>query len=148
MNLAVIIQARMGSTRLPGKVLKDIAGASALQRCLDRARNIPGLSSLIVAVPDTEQDEPVATEALRCGASVVRGHPTDVLARYAKAARAAQADVVMRITSDCPLIDPAICGRVIDLFERSGAVWIVKCLKQRLCCAQIWRPSIPWSANT
>jgi spore coat polysaccharide biosynthesis protein SpsF len=121
MTLAVIIQARMGSSRLPGKVLKDIAGASALKRCLDRCRRIPGMDSLIVAVPDTEIDEPVASEALRCGASVVRGSTTDVLSRYAKSARAAQADVVMRITSDCPLIDPVICGRVIELFERSGA---------------------------
>ncbi|MET0545725.1 MAG: glycosyltransferase family protein [Caulobacterales bacterium] len=121
MSLAVIIQARLTSTRLPGKVLKEISGATALQRCLDRCRRIPGMDALIVAVPDTEQDEPVATEALRCGAAVVRGHATDVLNRYAKAARAAQADIVMRVTSDCPLIDPGICGRVLELFERSGA---------------------------
>jgi spore coat polysaccharide biosynthesis protein SpsF len=121
MTLAVIVQARMTSTRLPGKVLKDIGGASALKRCLDRCRRIPGMDSLIVAVPDTEEDEPVAREALLCGASVVRGHPSDVLNRYAKAARAGEASVVMRVTSDCPLIDPAICGRVIELFERSGA---------------------------
>lgn len=121
MTLAVIVQARMGSTRLPGKVLMDIAGKTALARCLARCQAIPGTDIVVAAVPEGEADDPVALEAARCGAAVVRGPLQDVLARYAKAARAVRATTVMRVTSDCPLIDPAICARTHALLHDSAA---------------------------
>lgn len=121
MTLAVIVQARAGSTRLPGKVLMDLGGQTALARCLARCQAIPGVDIVVAAVPEGADDDPVALEAARCGAAVVRGPQQDVLTRYAKAARAVRASTVIRITSDCPLIDPALCGRTLALLEEAQA---------------------------
>lgn len=121
MTFAVIVQARMGSSRLPGKVLEPIGARTALARCLTRCAAIPGVDEIVCAVPYSVSSDPVAEEAKRWGARVVRGPEGDVLARYAMAARAARADLVMRVTSDCPLIDPALCGRVRGLLAESGA---------------------------
>ena len=120
MTFAVIIQARMGSTRLPGKVMEPLGAKTALARCIARCKDIPGVDIVVCAVPRGPGDNLVADEAAFAGAYVVRGHETDVLARYANAARAAQADIVMRVTSDCPFIDPQLCGEVRDLLEREG----------------------------
>lgn len=121
MTVAVIVQARWGSTRLPGKVLQPLGGATALKRVLDRCARIPGADVVVCAVPDTIDSDPIATEARRAGAVVVRGSEKDVLARYSKAASYIGAETVMRVTSDCPFIDPALCGRVLSLFEETGA---------------------------
>ena len=121
MRVAVIIQARMGSTRLPGKVLLDLGGRTVLARVIERALAIPGADVVVCAVPEGAEDDPVAREAERAGAVVTRGARDDVLDRYWRAALAVQADAVMRVTSDCPLIDPQVCGDLIALFQRSGA---------------------------
>ncbi|PWE17567.1 hypothetical protein DDZ18_07805 [Marinicauda salina] len=121
MTVAVIVQARIGSSRLPGKVLEALGAKTALARCLDRCAAIPGADLVVCAVPDTAENDAVAAEAGRAGYAVVRGSETDVLARYADAARAVAAETVMRVTSDCPLIDPAVCGAVIDLLAETGA---------------------------
>ncbi|MEM8986469.1 MAG: glycosyltransferase family protein [Pseudomonadota bacterium] len=118
---AVIVQARRGSTRLPDKVLMDLAGRTALARCLVRCRRIDAADVVVCAVPKGVENDPVAAEAARAGAVVFRGSETDVLARYAAAARSVGAARVMRITSDCPFIDPAICDRVIAYAEQTGA---------------------------
>jgi spore coat polysaccharide biosynthesis protein SpsF (cytidylyltransferase family) len=106
MTIAIIVQARYGSTRLPGKIMRPLGGATVLRRVLDRCARIPGADVVVCAIPDTDENEPVAAEAARAGAVVVRGDERDVLARYAKAASAVGADMVMRVTSDCPFIDP------------------------------------------
>ena len=121
MRVATIIQARYGSTRLPGKVLMDLGGRTVLAHVIERALAIPGSDVVGVAVPTGAQDDPVAAEARRCGAVVTRGSQADVLDRYWRAARTLKADAVMRITSDCPLIDPEVCGELISLFKDSGA---------------------------
>lgn len=121
MRVAIIIQARMGSTRLPGKVLLDLGGCSVLRRVIERAKAVRGADMVVCAVPDDTDDDPVAREAERAGAVVTRGSQADVLDRYYRAALAVQADAVMRITSDCPLIDPEICDDLISLWRRSGA---------------------------
>jgi len=121
MTFAVIVQARMGSSRCPGKVMMDLGGEPFLKRCLDRCDRIPGTDFVVVAVPDLPQDDPVAKAADSWGYAVVRGSETDVLARYAKAAREVHADAVMRVTSDCPMIDPEICGETIRFWQQSGA---------------------------
>lgn len=113
MTTAVIIQARMGSSRLRGKVLEDLAGQSVLSHVISRARRIPGVDVVCCAIPEEAGSDPVAAEAARQGALVHRGSENDVLARYEGAARACNADVVMRITSDCPLIDPVASGEVL-----------------------------------
>lgn len=116
----VVVQARMGSTRLPGKILKPLGGRSALAQCLRRCAAIPGITGVVCAIPEGDEEQPAVAEAERCGAMVVRGPSADVLKRYALAARAAGADVVMRVTSDCPLIDPILCGRMLDKLRAEG----------------------------
>ncbi|MBI3444096.1 MAG: glycosyltransferase family protein [Magnetospirillum sp.] len=120
MTVAVVVQARMGSTRLPGKILKPLGRMSALAQCLRRCAAIPGIDRVVCAIPEGEAEAPVVAEAERCGALVVRGPSADVLKRYRLAAEAAGADIVMRVTSDCPLIDPALCGRMLARLRDEG----------------------------
>ena len=115
MPTAIIIQARWGSSRLPGKVLLRLGERTVLDHVLTRARRIPGADVVVTAVPDETASDPVADEARRCGSVVFRGSESDVLARYLGAAHSVGADVVMRVTSDCPLIDPEVCGQVLTL---------------------------------
>lgn len=119
MNVA-IIQARVGSSRLRGKVLEDLGGASVLARVVARAKAIPGVDLVGVATPDTAENDAVAHEAAHAGAVVWRGPEHDVLARYMGAAEAWGADVVMRLTCDCPFLDPAASGEVLALFAAGG----------------------------
>jgi spore coat polysaccharide biosynthesis protein SpsF (cytidylyltransferase family) len=121
MTTAVIVQARMRSTRLPGKILRKLAGRTVLERVLARCAAIRGIDLVCCATPDSPDSDPVAEEARRCGAVVVRGPENDVLARYDKAAREIGADVVMRVTSDCPLTDPDVDAQVLELFFRDNA---------------------------
>ncbi|MFQ5972262.1 MAG: cytidylyltransferase domain-containing protein [Alphaproteobacteria bacterium] len=121
MTTTVIVQARMTSTRLPGKVLKDLGGATVLSHVLRRCQAVPGVDVVCCATTEGPETDPVVAEARRCGAEVFRGSEHDVLDRYRRAAEALDADVVVRVTSDCPFIDPGICGRVIHLREMAGA---------------------------
>ena len=121
MTFAVIVQARMASSRLPGKVLQFLGREPLLVRCLDRCAAIPGVDEVVCAVPRSISDDPVAEVARRAGYRVTRGAEHDVLERYAAAAREVGADTVMRVTSDCPFIDPAVCGRVRDLYVAAEA---------------------------
>lgn len=117
----VIVQARMGSNRLPGKVLLPLAQKTVLHHVLLRCREISGIDGVICAVPDEPRSAVLARVAEECKVHVFRGSETDVLARYLDAAEAASADVIMRVTSDCPLIDPEICTRVLRLRQDSNA---------------------------
>ncbi|MCW5729817.1 MAG: UDP-2,4-diacetamido-2,4,6-trideoxy-beta-L-altropyranose hydrolase [Alphaproteobacteria bacterium] len=119
--VAVVVQARFASTRLPGKVLLRLAGASVLEHVLRRCMAIPGVDHVICATTDGADTDPVAAEARRVGAMVFRGSESDVLGRYLGAAEMVGAGLVMRVTSDCPLIDPAICGEVLRLMEERRA---------------------------
>lgn len=121
MKTAVIVQARYGSTRLPGKALLPLGHGTVLAQVLARCAAIPGVDAVVCACPDTADSDPVAEEAARCGAQVSRGAESDVLSRYAKAARAVGADIVMRVTSDCPFIDPPVCGKLLALLAERGA---------------------------
>ena len=120
MTTAVIVQARMGSTRLRGKVLMEVGGTTVLEHVMTRCRAIAGADVVCCAVPDTADSDPVAAEARRTGVEVFRGSETDVLDRYWQAARALKADIVMRVTSDCPLIDPAVAAEVLRLRAKQG----------------------------
>lgn len=114
---AIIVQARMTSTRLPGKVMADLAGRPLLERQLDRLRRCARADELVVATTVNAEDDPVVELAERAGARWFRGPEDDVLARYAGAAREAGADLVVRVTSDCPLIDPVQTDAVIAALE-------------------------------
>jgi spore coat polysaccharide biosynthesis protein SpsF (cytidylyltransferase family) len=118
---AAIIQARFGSTRLPGKVLKQLTDRSVLSHVIERCRATRGIDTVCCAIPNTEDSDGVAREAERCGATVVRGSETDVLGRFKVAADAIGATIIMRVTSDCPLSDPDINARVLGLLAAEGA---------------------------
>ena len=121
MTTAVVVQARTSSTRLPGKVLLPLVGAPLLLRMLERVRAARSRFELVVATTTDPADD--AIEAL-CSASsirVFRGHPTDLLDRHLRAGESVDADVVVKIPSDCPLIDPACIDRVLDAFEAARA---------------------------
>lgn len=120
MTSAVIVQARMTSTRLPGKVLKELAGTTVLDHVLTRCAAIPGIDQVCCAVPEGKLHDAVAVEAERCGAIAIRGSEFDVLDRYHHAAKVLNADIVMRVTSDCPLIDPGLCGKVLAALLADG----------------------------
>jgi spore coat polysaccharide biosynthesis protein SpsF (cytidylyltransferase family) len=109
----VVIQARMGSSRLPGKVMMDLAGQPVLAHVVARAKAARGVDAVCVAVPDTALDEPLAELAVELGAEVARGPEQDVLARYALAAAETGADRIVRVTADCPFLDPETAGRVL-----------------------------------
>lgn len=118
---ACIVQARIGSTRLPGKVLAPLGNAPVLHHVLRRCQMIAGVDEVVCATVEGKDGEPVAALARKLGITVFRGPETDVLARYHGAAHAVGADIVMRVTSDCPLIDPEICAAVLRLREEKNA---------------------------
>jgi spore coat polysaccharide biosynthesis protein SpsF len=118
MNIIAIIQARMGSTRLPGKVLKKILGKPVILWDLDRISLSKLINEIVVAIPYGKEND-VIVDVIReynCKIKITRGNENDVLDRYYQAAVQTNADVVVRITSDCPLIDPVVIDQVIRQF--------------------------------
>jgi len=115
-NVVAIIQARMGSTRLPGKVLEDLAGEPMLARVVNRTRRAKTLDTVVVATTTQPIDDAIVRLCEKQGWPFFRGSEEDVLDRYYQAATAFQADVIVRITSDCPLIEPEIIDRVVGEF--------------------------------
>jgi len=115
MRTVAIIQARMGSTRLPGKVMKTLAGVPVIKQVFSRVCMIEGLSGVLVATSTLDKDDPLAEYCASEEIPLFRGSEDDVLDRYVKASRQVDADVVMRITADCPFIDPRVSTRVLDL---------------------------------
>lgn len=109
-----IIQARMGSSRLPGKVLADIGGATMLAQVVRRLREATRVDEIVVATSVVLDDDAVADEAARLGAGVHRASENDVLGRYLGAAREFRAEAILRITADCPLLDPGVVDLVIE----------------------------------
>lgn len=121
MKVVAIVQARMGSTRLPGKVLMDISGRPMLWHVLTRLSFARSLSEVWVATTTSCRDDQLAALSSSWGYHCFRGSEDDVLSRYYHAALTAGASVVVRVTSDCPLIDPEVTDRVIKTCIASGA---------------------------
>jgi spore coat polysaccharide biosynthesis protein SpsF len=117
MKIVAIIQARMGSTRLPGKVLMDLGGETVLARVLGRLRRAIMIEEIVVATTDSAADDAIIRECERLEASCFRGSEDDVLDRYYEAARMFAAEAVVRITSDCPVIDPDLVDETIRVFQ-------------------------------
>jgi|APSaa5957512535_1039671.scaffolds.fasta_scaffold83001_2 spore coat polysaccharide biosynthesis protein SpsF len=115
----VIVQARMGASRLPGKVLRTLAGKTVLAHVLERCAAIANIDGVCCATTENSQDDAVAEEAKLAGVTIFRGSENDVLERYAGAAIEMNADVILRVTADCPLIDPDICACVLKARENT-----------------------------
>lgn len=111
-----IVQARLGSTRLPRKVLMPLAGSPMVVHVLRRSAAIEGVEEVMAAIPDLSEDDELADVIGAAGFRVFRGSEADVLARYVAAASASGADTVVRITSDCPLLSPGVSSRIVAAF--------------------------------
>ena len=124
MTTLLIVQARMTSTRLPGKVLLPLAGEPMLTRLIERLRRVEQSDGIVIATTANASDDPIAALCAQLGVPCHRGSEHDVLSRYADAARLHGADVVVRITSDCPLIHPALVDQVIAAYEEGDSDYV------------------------
>ena len=122
-NTVAIIQARMGSSRLPGKVLKDIFGRTTLGWITDAAYAVTGIDDVVVATSTLNNDRVIADWCEDYGINYYRGSETDVLGRVLDAARQHEADVIVRLTGDCPFLDPTVIGEVIQLRKMKDAAY-------------------------
>jgi spore coat polysaccharide biosynthesis protein SpsF len=116
MKRVALIQARLSSSRLPGKVLMSLGPVTMLAAVVTRLRRARSIDEIVIATSVEPTDEPLVDEAARLGVRAYRGSLHDVLGRFVGAARHAEADVVVRITADCPLIDPHVVDRAVDTF--------------------------------
>ncbi|RXM78527.1 acylneuraminate cytidylyltransferase [Clostridium tetani] len=116
MKVVCIVQARVGSTRLPGKVLRKICGKTVLEHNIERLRRIKNIDEIVIATTVLEKDNPIVEEAKRLNVKYFRGSEEDVLSRYYYAAKENNADVVVRVTSDCPLIDSEVSEKIIQYY--------------------------------
>ncbi len=121
MKTVMIIQARMGSSRLPGKVLKPLNGKPMLAWVVERASRAKSIDQCLVATTVDASDDPIQEWCEANGVAVYRGSVYDVLDRYYNAAKSAEADVIIRVTADCPLIDPAVIDELFAFFKREDA---------------------------
>lgn len=116
-NTILITQARTGSTRLPGKVLKEINEKSLLQIHLDRLRKCKSVSEIIVATTTKCEDQIIFDKSIEWGFDAYKGSESDVLDRFYQAVKDKNADWIVRVTSDCPLIDPVLVDNVIHFVQ-------------------------------
>ena len=125
---AVIVQARIGSVRLPGKTMMDLSGRTLIERVLERCRGIDGIDEICCAIPDTVENDPLAEKVRRCDVRLFRGSESDVLDRYYRAAIESKAEIILRITGDCPLLDPYMCAEVLNLCIEKNATYSTNCM--------------------
>ena len=116
MRVGIIVQARMTSTRLPGKVLMSVMGKPLLEYQVERLQRVRRADDIIIATTTNDTDQPIVDLSESLGIKSFRGLEEDVLSRYFGAAQESGLDVVVRITSDCPLIDPSVVDDVIAAY--------------------------------
>ena len=121
MKTVAVVQARLGSLRLPRKVLKNIGLQTSIERQLKRLSFASTVDSIVLATTQLEQDDELASLAQAKGWSLFRGPADDVLTRYVDAALEHKADLVVRITGDCPLIDPGVVDEVVRMAQTGDA---------------------------
>ena len=117
-KIVAVIQARMGSTRLPGKVLMDVCGKPILEHVIERTKKCKKVNSIVVATTNKPEDKAIIKLAKRCRVESFAGSEEDVLDRYYQAAKKFKADSIVRITADCPVIDFQIVDEVINEYTR------------------------------
>lgn len=128
MRVVAIVQARMASTRLPGKVLRDLGGQTMLARIASRLRRSALLDTVMVATTTERRDEAIVEECRRLGVKVFRGSEQDVLDRFYQAAQQAGADAVVRVTGDCPFADPALIDELLRAFLQQRPDYASNCV--------------------
>lgn len=124
MKTVAILQARMTSTRLPGKVLAPLAGQPMVLRQLERIRRAATLDEIVVATSIDPSDDDLVAVLEANGTRVIRGDLDDVLGRFLKAMDATQPDGVVRLTADCPLASPKVIDKVVTAFHEGGADYV------------------------
>jgi len=132
MKVVAIIQARMGSTRLPGKVLRQVLEKPLLEYQLERVGRAKLIDEIIIATTDQKINDPIVLLCKTLGISYYRGSENDVLNRYFEAANQTKAEVVVRLTADCPLIDPVQIDKVIEryLLQQYELLYVSNVLKR------------------
>lgn len=130
-RVVAVVQARMQSTRLPGKVLRELGGEPVLGWVLRAARAAHGVDEVVVATSVESADDAIAAFAEEHGARVVRGSQDDVLSRFLMAARESGADAIVRLTADCPLLDPAVISQAVALWRIDPALDYVSTTQDR-----------------
>jgi glutamate-1-semialdehyde 2,1-aminomutase len=124
MKVVAIVQARMGSTRLPNKVMKPLMGVPMIELLLERLSKSKQIDQIVLATSSDPKNAPLVEHVERLGYTCIRGSETDVLDRFLAAARQVQADVVVRITGDCPLIDAALVDKTIERFNTGNVDYL------------------------
>ena len=117
--IAAIVQARMASSRLPGKVLMEIMGKPALWHLVDRLSKSRFIDKIVIATSDRDEDKPILKLAQDMGVGSFAGSATEVLDRYYQAARKYDVETIVRVTADCPLIDPELVDKIIGIYLES-----------------------------
>ena len=132
MRTLIIVQARMGSSRLPGKVLKEVCGKTLLEHLIVRLRRVKQVDNIVIATTIKEQDSQIVDLCIKLNTSFYRGPEDDVLSRYYEAALNYEADLVVRVTSDCPLIDPCIIDSIVSFYinNQDRVDYVSNCLNR------------------
>lgn len=130
MKTVATIEARMNSTRLPGKVLKEACGKPILELMVERLQRCENLDDIVIATSVHPSCDAIETLARRIGVHFYRGSEDDVLGRVLEAAKSVQADVIVELTGDCPLIDPAIIDQIINEYFMKGSDYCANVLKR------------------
>jgi spore coat polysaccharide biosynthesis protein SpsF len=130
MRVIATIEARMTSSRLPGKVLLESIGKPMLQLMVERLRHLERVDDIVIATTTNKTDEPIVALAEKLGIQYYRGSENDVLTRVLEAAKANGADLIVELSGDCPLIDPVIVDQVIDAYFENDCDYATNCLTQ------------------
>ena len=128
MKIVAIVQARLGSKRLPNKVLAPIGDTPLIEFLLNRLSKSEHISEIVLATSTNEINDQLASVVENLGYRVVRGSENDVLQRYVDTAKATSADVVVRITGDCPFVDPQLVDQMLSDFLLSNIDYFSNCI--------------------
>jgi spore coat polysaccharide biosynthesis protein SpsF len=129
-KVIAIIQARMGSTRLPGKILKEVLGKPLLKYQIERIKKVKSIDQIVVATTNKEEDNQIVEFCIEQSLPYYRGSEEDVLERYFQTALQFNADIIVRLTSDCPIIDPNIIENVINYYMQNEFDYVSNTLKR------------------